>query len=49
MQRLNPRSLNKDTDIFEYLDGDITVTEQEYSQLSCRLVKIAWKAISLGV
>lgn len=49
MQRLNPRSLNKDTDIFEYLDGDSTVTEQEYSQPSCKWVKIAQKAISLGV
>lgn len=49
MQRLNPRGLNKDTDIFEYLDGDTTVTEQEYSQPSCKWVKIALKAISLGV
>lgn len=27
MQRLNTRGLNKHTDIFEDLDGDITVTE----------------------
>lgn len=44
IQRLNPRGLNKDTDIFEYLDVDIAVTEEEYSQPSCKWVKIALKA-----
>lgn len=48
-QRLSPRGLNKDTDIFEYLDGDNTVIEQEYSQPSCKWVKIALKAVILGV
>lgn len=49
MQRLNPRGLNKDTEIFEYLDEDNTVTEQEYSKASCKWVKIALKEIILGV
>lgn len=49
MQRLKPRGLNKDTDIFKYLNGDNTVTEQQYSQSSCKWVKIALKAIILGV
>lgn len=49
MQRLNPRGLNKDTEIFEYLDEDNTVTEQEYSKASCKWVNIALKEIILGV
>lgn len=49
MQRLNTRGINKDTDISEDLDGDITVTEQKYSHSRCKWVKIALKATSLGV
>lgn len=44
IQWLNPRGLNKDTGNFEYLDVDIAITEKEYSQPSCKWVKVALKA-----